>query len=56
MSPNYYYPTQQQRSDRSWTVSRAEIGEKNLDLKAVNPNTKIEQDASTLPLGGHPIR
>ncbi|MEH1898607.1 MAG: hypothetical protein V7K94_25535 [Nostoc sp.] len=26
------------KRDRSWTVSRAEIGVKNLDLKAVNPN------------------
>ncbi|MHC5733010.1 MAG: hypothetical protein ACYTXY_55055, partial [Nostoc sp.] len=34
-------------SDRSWTVSRAEIEAKNFDLKSVNPNAKIEEDAWT---------
>ncbi|MBN3945025.1 MAG: hypothetical protein HWQ38_00415 [Nostoc sp. NMS7] len=33
--------------DRSWTVSRAKIEAKNLDLKAVNPNAKVEEDART---------
>ncbi|MDZ8104720.1 MAG: hypothetical protein RM338_03730 [Nostoc sp. DedQUE12a] len=33
--------------DRSWTVSRTEIEAKNFDLKAVNPNAKVEEDART---------
>jgi hypothetical protein len=32
-------------SERSWTVARAELDAKNLDLKAVNPNRKAEADA-----------
>ena len=31
-------------SDRSWTVTRAAIEAKNYDLKAVNPNRKVEVD------------
>ncbi len=31
-------------SDRSWTVTRAEIDAKNYDLKAVNPNAKNDED------------
>ncbi len=34
-------------SERSWTVSRAAIESKNFDLKAVNPNRKVEVDART---------
>lgn len=34
-------------SERSWTVSRAAIEAKNYDLKAVNPNRKIEVDTRT---------
>jgi type I restriction enzyme M protein len=34
-------------SDRSWTISRAEIEMKNYDLKAVNPTAKAEQDTRT---------
>lgn len=34
-------------SDRSWTVSRKAIEEKNYDLKAVNPNTKSNEDTRT---------
>lgn len=34
-------------SERSWTVSRAAIEAKNYDLKAVNPNRKVEVDART---------
>lgn len=34
-------------SERSWTVTRAEIEAKNFDLKAVNPNAKAEQDTRT---------
>jgi type I restriction enzyme M protein len=34
-------------SDRSWTVTRAQIEAKNYDLKAVNPNAKVEQDRRT---------
>ncbi|MGH2415178.1 MAG: N-6 DNA methylase, partial [Microcystaceae cyanobacterium] len=30
--------------DRSWTVTREEIEAKNFDLKAVNPNAKVEED------------
>ena len=31
-------------SDRSWTVTRKQIEDKNFDLKAVNPNTKSDED------------
>src|SRR5271157_827938 len=34
-------------SDRSWTVTRAEIEAKNFDLKAVNPNAKSQEDTRT---------
>lgn len=34
-------------SDRSWTVTRAEIEARNFDLKAVNPNAKVEEDRRT---------
>ena len=34
-------------SDRSWTVTRAAIEAKNYDLKAVNPNRKVELDSRT---------
>jgi type I restriction enzyme M protein len=34
-------------SERSWTVTRAAIEAKNYDLKAVNPNRKIEVDSRT---------
>lgn len=34
-------------SDRSWTVERDEIEASNYDLKAVNPNRKMEEDART---------
>lgn len=34
-------------SERSWTVTRKEIEEKNYDLKAVNPNAKSEEDTRT---------
>jgi type I restriction enzyme M protein len=34
-------------SERSWTVTRAEIEAKNYDLKAVNPNRKVEVDPRT---------
>jgi len=34
-------------SDRSWTVTRAEIEAKNYDLKAVNPNAKSTEDTRT---------
>ncbi|MGO9272449.1 MAG: N-6 DNA methylase [Terriglobia bacterium] len=34
-------------SDRSWTVTRAEIETKNFDLKAVNPNAKSQEDTRT---------
>ena len=34
-------------SDRSWTVERAEIEERNFDLKAVNPNHKAVVDERT---------
>ena len=34
-------------SERSWTVARQEIEEKNYDLKAVNPNTKSNEDTRT---------
>ena len=34
-------------SERSWTVERQDLEGKGLDLKAVNPNRKIEQDTRT---------
>jgi type I restriction enzyme M protein len=34
-------------SERSWTVTRAEIEGKNFDLKAVNPHAKVEEDNRT---------
>ena len=34
-------------SENSWTVTRAEIEEKNYDLKAVNPNKVEEVDTRT---------
>jgi type I restriction enzyme M protein len=34
-------------SDRSWTVTREQINEKNYDLKAVNPNAKSDEDTRT---------
>jgi type I restriction enzyme M protein len=34
-------------SERSWTISRAEIDAKNYDLKAVNPNRKSDADTRT---------
>jgi type I restriction enzyme M protein len=34
-------------SDHSWTVTRAEIEAKGLDLKAVNPHAKAEEDTRT---------
>jgi len=34
-------------SERSWTVTRAEIEAKNYDLKAVNPNAKSVEDTRT---------
>ena len=33
--------------ERSWTVSRRTIESNNFDLKAVNPNKKIEEDTRT---------
>lgn len=34
-------------SEKSWTVTREEIEKKNYDLKAVNPNAKVEEDRRT---------
>ena len=34
-------------SERSWTVTRKDIEEKNYDLKAVNPHAKSEEDTRT---------
>lgn len=34
-------------SDRSWTVERQALEDRGLDLKAVNPNRKVEQDTRT---------
>lgn len=34
-------------SERSWTVTREQINAKNYDLKAVNPNAKVEEDTRT---------
>lgn len=38
---------QREDSDRSWTVTRQDIEDKNFDLKAVNPNKVIEEDTRT---------
>jgi len=35
-------------SERSWTITREEIEAKNFDLKAVNLNTKVDEDKSTV--------
>ncbi|MDR3262385.1 MAG: SAM-dependent methyltransferase, partial [Tannerella sp.] len=35
------------KSERSWTVKRKTLEDKGLDLKAVNPNRKIEEDTRT---------
>jgi type I restriction enzyme M protein len=34
-------------SERSWTVDRKTIEDNNFDIKAVNPNRKVEQDTRT---------
>jgi type I restriction enzyme M protein len=34
-------------SERSWTVTRADIEARNYDLKAVNPNAVVEEDTRT---------
>ena len=34
-------------SARSWTVNRAQIEARNFDLKAVNPNARVEEDLRT---------
>jgi type I restriction enzyme M protein len=34
-------------SERSWTVSRAELDRRGLDLKAVNPNRNVQVDERT---------
>jgi type I restriction enzyme M protein len=34
-------------SERSWTVSRQTIEDNGFDIKAVNPNRKVEQDTRT---------
>jgi type I restriction enzyme M protein len=34
-------------SERSWTVTRQQIEDRGYDLKAINPNVKIEQDTRT---------
>jgi type I restriction enzyme M protein len=34
-------------SERSWTVTREEIEARNFDLKAVNPNAKVDEDTRT---------
>lgn len=34
-------------SERSWTVTREDIESRNYDLKAVNPNRRIEEDTRT---------
>ena len=36
-----------EESERSWTVSRAELEKRGLDLKAVNPNRKVVEDTRT---------
>jgi type I restriction enzyme M protein len=34
-------------SERSWTVARKDIDAKNYDLKAVNPNARVQEDLRT---------
>jgi type I restriction enzyme M protein len=34
-------------SERSWTVARKDIEAKNYDLKAVNPNARVQEDLRT---------
>ena len=34
-------------SERSWSVAREEVETRNLDLKAVNPNRKLDEDSRT---------
>jgi type I restriction enzyme M protein len=34
-------------SERSWTVAREDIEAKNYDLKAVNPNARVQEDLRT---------
>jgi len=34
-------------SERSWTVTRAELEKRGFDLKAVNPNRKVDEDTRT---------
>lgn len=34
-------------SERSWTVTRKQVEERNYDLKAVNPNAKADEDTRT---------
>jgi len=34
-------------SENSWTVTREAIEKKNFDIKAVNPNRKVEEDTRT---------
>ena len=38
---------ERKESERSWTVTRAEIEERGFDLKAVNPNRKVQEDTRT---------
>jgi len=35
-------------SERSWTVSRAELEARNYDLKAVNPHAKLDTDTRSV--------
>jgi type I restriction enzyme M protein len=37
----------QEDSERSWTVTRAEIEKRGYDLKAVNPNARFDEDTRT---------
>jgi type I restriction enzyme M protein len=34
-------------SERSWTITRETIEKNNFDMKAINPNRKVEEDTST---------
>ncbi|MBM3316176.1 N-6 DNA methylase, partial [candidate division WOR-3 bacterium] len=36
-----------EESERTWSVPRAELEKRGLDLKAVNPNRKVEEDTRT---------
>ena len=38
---------ERKESERSWTVTRAEIEERGFDLKAVNKNRKVQEDTRT---------